>query len=501
MVVGFAPARTSAQDTPSAPENAEGQLLPAQGGAGQPVRAQEEPLAAPRRPKSTAAETPAAGQPTEVQAQPEGPVVALLDLETDTLSTKQVEALSQALWARINAEAALQLLERGPVRRQLIRNDLYPFTPYRPAIAPADVARALKANYLVTGHIDQVEDMFVMDVSVYSAPAGKYVMLDAQMRRTSLNHMLEAIGELAGMVHQAIVEDKAFVRTEAAPATEEPPAAEAAPHKPQSVPVPVPPAKEIGPVLKVRRRPTPAAKQPTPRKSTRKRAMTEPEGMPPPAPERTAEEARPTPPPPRRAAEAQKSTEEPATETPRPTATPRPTPTAMPQAAKETPRAGGNQAEARRLYREALKAKEKSPERLEKLARAAELAPHEFTYQQQLAMEYYRQKKFQESIEQSNRALKLRPKSSILETVKGSALFELGRYEEARAAFEAALATDPNNDWARYNVALTQMMLKSPEAAQAWRDYIERAQSKPSQKSLVERAREYLAALESSATK
>jgi tetratricopeptide (TPR) repeat protein len=391
--------------------------------------------------------------------------VALLDLETSTLNTSDVQALSQVLWARLNIKDGFRLLEREPARRLLIRNDLFPFTPYRPVVPPASVLRALGANYLVTGHIDQIDGAFLMDVSVYSAPAAKYVLLDAQQRQATMDQMLVAMDDLATMVHTAIAQDEYYFHPEAPEALE-------APHRPSSIPL-----KQAPDQFRPRRRASSAAAAKPAKAARRRGARHQPE------------EAGETLPPPLK-------TEGRATSTPTPETTPEATPSPTPQA--ERPRGGAEElAEASRLYREALRLKEKSAERLEKLSQAVALAPNTFLYQYQLAMEYYLQNKFKECVAQCERALRIKPNNSVLYTIAGSAYFELGRYEEAHRAFATALTTDPGNDWARYNVALTLEMLKAPEEAQAWRDYLARAQGKASQQALVEKARQRLAMLES----
>ena len=83
----------------------------------------------------------------------------------------------------------------------------------------------------------------------------------------------------------------------------------------------------------------------------------------------------------------------------------------------------------------------------------------------------------------------------MLQTIKGSALFELRKFTDARDAHAAAIKADPNNNWARYNYALTLSQLQLAEAATAWRDYLAHAQNDPAQSALLDRAKEQLTAL------
>lgn len=57
----------------------------------------------------------------------------------------------------------------------------------------------------------------------------------------------------------------------------------------------------------------------------------------------------------------------------------------------------------------------------------------------------------------------------------GAALYQAGRFDAARDAFEAALAEAPNNGWALYGLAATEARLGRPAHAQAARNALKRA--------------------------
>jgi tetratricopeptide (TPR) repeat protein len=57
----------------------------------------------------------------------------------------------------------------------------------------------------------------------------------------------------------------------------------------------------------------------------------------------------------------------------------------------------------------------------------------------------------------------------------GAALYQAGRFNAARTAFEAALAEAPNNGWALYGLAATEARLDRPAHAQAARTALKRA--------------------------
>jgi tetratricopeptide (TPR) repeat protein len=180
----------------------------------------------------------------------------------------------------------------------------------------------------------------------------------------------------------------------------------------------------------------------------------------------------------------------------------RPGPAPAPAATAALVRSTATPAAARAdaLYREAIAMEPRSAERLAKVEQAAGLAPTAVLYVRQLASEYYQRGRYEDCSAQCDRALALEGQEgqagSMLLTLKATALYELGRLEASREANEAALRADPTNHWARHNLAVTLTAQNSPRAAQAWRDYIERAKDDPEQRLLLDEARRKLADLE-----
>ena len=495
LLPGWGPNPVWAQDAPTAPGLIEEPSRPPAAAGGQPSVPLAE-ISNPNPMPATESASPESVAPAPA-ARSDKPIVALLDYETDTLEDGQVGALSQALWARLNLTGDMGLLPRGPARRWLIRYDLYPFTPYRQPISLDVVTRALKSDYLVSGHIDRLDGVFVLDVSLYSRPAGKAILEDAKLRKATLEQMLEGMGGLASQLHTAIMRDAAQRLGLTPPALSLAPESEKAAPKPEPSEAKgsrgtsraLPPAKETPTIKAVRKKKKSLASRQEPAEAIPEHKETGQTPEPKPsraehAPSAAGEEAASTAPSPKpreeqpRAGQVAKENASPA-------------PSATPLQPEQ-----GNIEKARQLYQDAQKHKAKTPERLELLRQAAALMPAELLYQQQLATELYLQGQYQACVESCERALRLNPGVSMLLTIKGSAYFELDKFEQAGQANEAALAIDPNNLWARYNLALTLTMQKSPKARQAWDDYLARAQNEPSQKGLVEEARRHRATLD-----
>lgn len=435
-----------------------------------------------------------------------GPHVAMIDFESSTLVVDQLKAISQALYARLDALPGVLLLPRGATRRWLIRNDLFPFTPYTRPVPGERVTSALKADYLITGHLDKIDGVFNLDVSLFSNREGRYILKDAKLKRDDLDALLQCFSLLSLSLYRAIQEN------EAAPAG----TVITAPLMPEKTPAPEPVKPKGGSTKKNGRKttaprtterpaePRPAEETPlTPRGAgtpQNDEQIFRPGAGRTPTPEATPEATpRITPRMTPRATPSPAATPAPSvTATPRPT--PAPTTTARPSVTPGATAEPTAAAQARELYQEALKPGTPASERIQKLAEAVALAPAVGDYQQHLAMEYYNNGNYASCIGQCDKAIpSVDPadgeKISMLWTIKGSALIELTQYDQAAQAQEKALQVNPKNFWASYNLALALTMAKSSRAAAAWNNFITMADNDPDQAGLVQRARQYLAGI------
>lgn len=83
------------------------------------------------------------------------------------------------------------------------------------------------------------------------------------------------------------------------------------------------------------------------------------------------------------------------------------------------------------------------------------------------------QRRPEEALEQAERATRDQPSDTLGWTLKGQALRELGRLEEAQRAYETALSLDPGEVQSRIGLGWVQLTLGHPEeAARTWRPVI-----------------------------
>lgn len=152
-----------------------------------------------------------------------GARVAMIDFESASVDEARLKAISQAFWARLDAMDGLALYPREATRRWLIRNDLFPFTPYMTPPPPGRITSALKADYLLTGHLSEAGGVLTLDFSLYSGGAGRYLLTDVKVQKEGLEQLLPAFSGLAAQVAAAVRGGEAALH--ATPSVEKAPAA------------------------------------------------------------------------------------------------------------------------------------------------------------------------------------------------------------------------------------------------------------------------------------
>lgn len=498
----------------------------------------------------------AASEPTQIAARAPrpAPIVALLDFDSTTLSSDLQDAFAQALWAEFYQSPATQVLPRKELRRYLFAWDLYPHQPVGRQVSVAQTAEALKADYLIHGHINQTEGATMLDYRVYSSRLGAIITKNNDVRTGSLRDMALIIPDLGKAMLAAIdyaedqespvVDSGAEDRTEllagpqplaggndgGAPAevtVQEPvrpadPRAEAAAEERErvrrleeahraaltqsSAAVVVPPVaadrvNESGSEGVESEKPeetapeSPTSRRPRPTELAmvspiQELAPVESPGDAAPSTARVSLE------PVRRPDSASDSGATPAgdevaiEENYFAKSDPEPAPVSV--EGSEAPIDMTSREAAREAYE---KSRSLPPQdavaRIGLLEQAAVLDPTETEYAKSLALAYYKAGRYKDCIEASRKAAKLAPEDSIIQTILGSALFESGRFEEARNAHERSLELDPSNLYARFNLALTLQALGSPRALAAWGEFLELSKGVAAQAQNRERALQY----------
>ena len=132
------------------------------------------------------------------------PILAILDFDTDTLESPQIKALSQALWTSVHHLGDINMLPRESTRNWLISNDLHPFMPYQDNVPLDQIIDFLNVDYLLLGRINRLEESFLLELNLLTAPAGRALMYKTSVKRADLNAMLNSMGSVAQHVQQRI---------------------------------------------------------------------------------------------------------------------------------------------------------------------------------------------------------------------------------------------------------------------------------------------------------
>lgn len=514
------------------------------------------------------------------------PVVAMLDFNSTTLSVGEEDAFSQALWAEFYQSPATRVLPRREMRWWLIAWDLHPLQPVGRRVSVGRAARALKADYLVHGHLNLTDGAAMLDYQVYSTRLGGVVMKNTDVRTASLRDMALLIPDIArsiltgievaeqqtgpSMTSAAASGTQLLAEPEMSSLRKETPdepgpsspavrparnsrAAEAAAERERArrleeahreavaraadsaaeseieapagtgtAPIEAPASPEAStrvvaestgasdetaakgdqhssPAASAKHGTAPTRPRPTelamvsptnelapvepPKQATPSRSRVDLQpvsrGTGEPEPESEPEsESAPEQPEPR----AAPSPAEAAPDSPPAVETPMPEPS-IDLTSKEA---------ARKAYE---KSRALPPEdtaaRIGLLEQAVVLDPTEIDYAKSLALTYYKAARYNDCIEASRKAAALAPEDSIVLTILGSALFETGRFEEARATHVRALDLDPSNLYSRFNLALTLQALGSPRALAAWSEYLELSEGVAAQADNRRRALQY----------
>jgi hypothetical protein len=132
------------------------------------------------------------------------PVMAILDFNTDTLDTPDIKALSHTLWTQVYSRGGIDMLPREPTRNWLISHDLHPYMPYQDRVPPDRILETLAVDYLLLGTINQLEESFTLDLSLYTAPDGRALMFNTTVKRADLNEMLESMSNVAQYIYRRV---------------------------------------------------------------------------------------------------------------------------------------------------------------------------------------------------------------------------------------------------------------------------------------------------------
>jgi tetratricopeptide (TPR) repeat protein len=432
------------------------------------------------------------------------PILATLDLEhTRAVEPNTADSLSQVVWNAAQRVRGSQLKNRAYCQRVLAERGLTATDPYKMPPAPKQVASALDVDYLITGNLNKIEGVFVVELQLYNVSQDRVVSSLASEALPTPEALIEPIRDLVqkliASVPAAVVVNPASGGAESLkvasfkpessgakkPASASRNGEEKKPLKEQKRVVAKDKSKSVAkPTLKPTPAPvvTPVAEAPageTPR----------PEGvLPAPTPEPTpaVEGAVPQP------------TPAPEAVSPKPTPAPAVTPTPAPAAAKTptpTPAAADGKKQAREAYDKAIATPKDSPEGLAAAQEAVRLDPGNEEFEGELLQRLYQTGKHAEAAELGKRVAVLSNDPNVL-LYTSAAHAALGQHQKAIEVLDILLKKQPKNGFALYNKAVSLSYLDPKKAKEAFQVYLNNSKDDPEQAAWVQDAQQKLQQLQ-----
>ncbi len=134
-----------------------------------------------------------------------GPLIAVIDLDSGTLGTSELRAVGNAIHSQLARDAEVGLLPQTGVRGLLQHLGILPHDPYGPPPAPLDIAKALRADFLIMGELNRVGGAYSLRTQLYSASKNDVVQTDSRISQRGLSELAGQLPALAKKFKQKIV--------------------------------------------------------------------------------------------------------------------------------------------------------------------------------------------------------------------------------------------------------------------------------------------------------
>jgi tetratricopeptide (TPR) repeat protein len=422
---------------------------------------------------------------------PKEPLLAVIDLDSETVGTTELRSIGRALHSGFAMGGAIAVLPQRETRERLEEADLLPHDPYNPTPGRDELALGAGADYIVTGTLDHVADSYILQTTLYDARADEIVQIDTQTAKGGLAELVARIPEATrtlskGLPAKALREPPTLGKAGPAPktalATEPlvtlaPSAVSLTPGAPED---PLEAAKQQveGLLRRIRKLESDLIEQKAQSRRYQLQASAAHEAL------AAARKAEPTPGP---------------TSPPASPPTPTPTPTPDPTYPSEMDRAADKE-KARELASAAAKEGVSPAERLANLETAANLDPDVVEYHHDLAQEHYNQRNYISAKRACDRGIAAHPSDAKLRLLKGATYMAEEDFPHAEKCFREALSISPTDAYAQYNLAVVveRDAARKEEALSEWRRYLEIAPTDPRQEAegRVDEARRHIKALE-----
>ena len=407
------------------------------------------------------------------------PVLALIDLNSQTVSAEELRAISRALHVEFSRLGRFVPCGPSAVHDRLASLGLLPYDPSRPPPTPAQLASALQADYLVMGALNRVGDLWALATEIYDARRNAIVRTNSRTAQGGMAELLTQIPAAVSALAEGLPEpllapskslDEVYGGLQALePLATAPASAPSSAQTSQSSGAPADPLLAAQQEIAALSRRTKSLETDLEKQNALvKQYRAESDRL-----KRELKDAKER------------------------IAQPTPVPEETPQAA--------DKAKAAELAAAAKQPGLAPEDKIAKLKEAVLLDPAAAERHLELAKAYYASQDYEAAERACNAGIAAHPADSSLRTVLGATFFAKGDYTRAEKAYREALSVKPSDPYAQYNLALTipktvQDGSRNAEALKEWERYLQLAGANPYPAYYVKQAKEEVNALRAGAS-
>ncbi|MCX7017352.1 MAG: tetratricopeptide repeat protein [Candidatus Sumerlaeota bacterium] len=410
--------------------------------------------------------------PARIAVSQPTPSLAIVDLDSETVSTPELRAVGQALETEFARLGKFALEPQEKTRKELVSVGLLPYDPYKAPPPNAQLAGALGAEYLLRGTLNKVGDLFSLNTEIYDARRDTVARSDSRVAQGGLGDLLTQAGAIVTALTQGLSD------CATGPAAPLEPVYGSSASAPAGVSIASPPRAEAasGPLADARDQ---IAELSTEVKKLRT-DLDKQNAL---------------------AAQYKDETDRLRRDLSTTKERVRETVASKPEGTKPA-----DQAKAAELAEAAKQPGLSQEEKIAKLAEAVRLDPQTPDRHLDLAKAHYAARDYDKAEQACAAGIQLHPRNAALRTVLGVTYYAREDYVRAEKAYREALSISPSDSFAQYNLALTISKTvkdhsRDGEAMAEWERYLKIALNDPSQAYWVEQAKAEISALQAETKK
>lgn len=137
-------------------------------------------------------------------AEMQQPLFAVLDLESDSIQSEGTGTITQSVWNELQRGNRVRLIPLRDARYTLSTVNLTPTDPYRLPPARIQIARVLRADYLILGSINVFEGSYVLELQLFSAADNRTIRGRNTVSSTGFPGLMKEIPALTAALVEGV---------------------------------------------------------------------------------------------------------------------------------------------------------------------------------------------------------------------------------------------------------------------------------------------------------